>query len=268
MKTAVDYEEPRLASWLFTSTNAAVIWLVVRLYFGYEWLHAGFEKVTGTEGGFWTWHFAYTNASWLRSTKPLQGFVGYAATSAAQGPHSAVNYGWYASFLQWLGHPGPAAVFSKGIALGEMAIGIGLDRGPVHRDRCIRRRNAHDVLRARRRGRRESRVLRVRGPADPGMEERRLLRRGSLHPAGGGNAVAQGKGVPALDPRGRVREPRLQEATEERGPSRAPFVVAGARDELETADGPSASHCGPFGIVSGSSDGGRPWVDRNAGRRR
>jgi thiosulfate dehydrogenase [quinone] large subunit len=129
MKTVVDYEEPKAATWLFSSTNAAVLWLVVRLYFGYEWLHAGFEKITGTEGGFWTWHFSYTNESWLRSAKPLQGFVGYAAGNAGQGPHSAVNYGWYASFLQWLGHPGPAAVFSKVIALGEAAIGIALILG-------------------------------------------------------------------------------------------------------------------------------------------
>src|SRR5207247_5927587 len=37
--------------------------------------------------------------------------------------------GWYATFLRWLGHPGPAAVFSKVIALGEVAIGIALILG-------------------------------------------------------------------------------------------------------------------------------------------
>jgi thiosulfate dehydrogenase [quinone] large subunit len=119
-------EEPRFAQWLFTSTTAAWIWLAARLYLGYEWLHAGFSKVTGTEGGFWTWHFAYTSDSWLRSSKGLQGFAGYAVGNAGTGPNSSVNYGWYASFLRWLAHPGPAAVFSKVIALGEMAIGIAL----------------------------------------------------------------------------------------------------------------------------------------------
>ena len=119
-------EEPRLSRWLFNSTGAAWIWLVARLYFGYEWLQAGWGKVTGTEGGFWTWHWAYTNDSWLRTSKPLQGFVGYALSGAAQGPHSAVNYGWYATFLRWLGNPGPASAFSKIIALGEVAIGIAL----------------------------------------------------------------------------------------------------------------------------------------------
>jgi thiosulfate dehydrogenase [quinone] large subunit len=126
MQRDVTLEEPRFAQWLFSSRQAAVIWLVARLYLGYEWLHAGYEKVTGTSGGFWTWHVGYTDESWLRSSKGLVGFTGYAVSGAGQGPHSAVNYGWYASFLQWLGHPGPAAVFSKVIALGELAIGVAM----------------------------------------------------------------------------------------------------------------------------------------------
>jgi thiosulfate dehydrogenase [quinone] large subunit len=118
-------EEPGFAKWLFASHAAAWIWLVARLYLGYQWLHAGFEKVTGTEGGFWTWHFAYTGDSWLRSSAGLQGFTAYALKGAGV-PHASVNYGWYASFLRWLGEPGPAAVFAKAIALGEVVIGIAL----------------------------------------------------------------------------------------------------------------------------------------------
>ena len=38
-------EEPRFARWLFASKGAAGFWLVVRLYLGYEWLHAGWEKI-------------------------------------------------------------------------------------------------------------------------------------------------------------------------------------------------------------------------------
>ena len=53
-------------------------------------------------------------------------FAACAASNANQGANSSVNYGWYAAFLRWLGHPGPAAVFSKLIALGEVAIGIAM----------------------------------------------------------------------------------------------------------------------------------------------
>jgi thiosulfate dehydrogenase [quinone] large subunit len=129
MQQDMTIQEPKFAQWLFASKNAAWIWLVARLYLGYEWLHAGFGKVTGVEGGTWSWHLAYTSDSWLRSSKGLQGFLGYAVTGAGKGPNSSLNYGWYASFLGWLGHPVPAAIFSKVIALGEMAIGIAMIAG-------------------------------------------------------------------------------------------------------------------------------------------
>jgi len=127
MKNTIDIEEPRVATWLFNSTNAAILWLVVRVYLGYEWLHAGWEKITGTQGDTWVWHLGYTKDSWLRSGAGLQGFIKYGALpQAGKGPFSAVNYGWYASFLRWLAHPTPAAFFGKAIALGETAIGIAL----------------------------------------------------------------------------------------------------------------------------------------------
>ncbi|HEX9122348.1 MAG TPA: DoxX family protein [Actinomycetota bacterium] len=110
---AVRFEEPRFAKWLFASSGASWIWLLVRVYFGYEWAHAGWEKVQG---------------GWLSSSKGLSGFVGFALQGAGQGDHSAVNYGWYASFLRWVGGDG-AGIMSKAIALGEMAIGIALILG-------------------------------------------------------------------------------------------------------------------------------------------
>ena len=125
-KQEVTFEEPKFAMWLLSSPAAAWLWLVARVWLGYQWLHAGFEKITGTSGGFWTWHFAYTSDSWFKSTKGLQGFAAYAASNAGKGANSSVNYGWYAAFLRWIGHPGPAAVFSKVIPLGETAIGIAM----------------------------------------------------------------------------------------------------------------------------------------------
>jgi thiosulfate dehydrogenase (quinone) large subunit len=113
-REAVAIEEPRYAKWLFNSAPAAWIWLVVRVYLGYEWAHAGYEKI-------FTDH-------WLTSTAPLKGFIGYALKGAAQGDHSAVNYGWYAAFMRWIGGSG-APIMSKVIALGETAIGIALILG-------------------------------------------------------------------------------------------------------------------------------------------
>jgi thiosulfate dehydrogenase [quinone] large subunit len=108
-RETVSLQEPSVARWLFNSTGAAWIWLVVRVYLGYEWAHAGYEKIF--------------QEHWLTSTAPLKGFIGYALQGAGQGDHSAVNYGWYAAFLRWVGGDG-APFMSKLIAIGELTIGI------------------------------------------------------------------------------------------------------------------------------------------------
>ena len=85
MQQEMGFEEPRFAQWLFASPAAGLMWLVVRVYIGYEWLHAGWGKVTGTEGNIWTWDFAYTPESWLRTAAPLQGFTKYALSGRGAG---------------------------------------------------------------------------------------------------------------------------------------------------------------------------------------
>lgn len=124
MKETVTIEEPRIARFLFNSGAAAYLWLVARVWIGYQWVHAGWEKISGTQGG---WHWAFTSESWLRSSGGLKGFAGFALTQA-KGPHAAVNYGWYAAFLRWIEHTG-AGVLSPVIAIGEFAIGAALILG-------------------------------------------------------------------------------------------------------------------------------------------
>ena len=120
-KETVTIEEPGFARILFASPAASWIWLVARLYLGYNWLHAGWEKVTGTESG---WHWAFTSTSWLKTSAGLKGFAGF-ALSNAKGPHAAVNYGWYAAFLRWIERSG-AGVLAPAIAIGEVLIGLAL----------------------------------------------------------------------------------------------------------------------------------------------
>lgn len=122
MATYVDVGEPRFARWLFQSTSASWIWLVVRLYLGYEWLQAGWEKVSGSDEA---WKFTFTDSSWLKTGAALRGFIENAALpQAAQGPHSAVNYGWYTAFLRWMDKAGPSDAMAKVIALGEVVVGV------------------------------------------------------------------------------------------------------------------------------------------------
>jgi thiosulfate dehydrogenase (quinone) large subunit len=120
------YEEPGVAKWLFASPQAALIWLVARVWLGYQWLHAGWEKVIGYSGGTFSWKFGITHESWLRSSAGLKGFAGFALQGAG-GEHAAVNYGWYASFLRYIEHSG--GWLAPVIAIGEVAIGVGLILG-------------------------------------------------------------------------------------------------------------------------------------------
>ena len=46
-QAATQIPEPPLARFLFADTRMAVVWLIVRLYIGYEWLAAGWDKLFG-----------------------------------------------------------------------------------------------------------------------------------------------------------------------------------------------------------------------------
>ena len=44
----------RAADWLYRSKAASVLWLVARLWLGYSWLNAGYQKLWGSEkAAFW-----------------------------------------------------------------------------------------------------------------------------------------------------------------------------------------------------------------------
>lgn len=132
----VYFEEPRAARWLFGSSRAAWIWLIARLWLGWEWLQSGWGKVFGGNITirFWEWGDpAYSltgdaNVGWVRASGDTgvgDAVAGFAAgaVEASEGPHPDVAYGWYVSFLEWIrdtAHPwmGPM------VAIGEVVIGV------------------------------------------------------------------------------------------------------------------------------------------------
>ncbi|MEH7331597.1 DoxX family membrane protein [Neobacillus drentensis] len=82
---------------------AAVVWTVLRVWLGLQWIEAGYHKLTGgfAAGGF------------------LKG-----ALVNATGEHPAVQ-AWYADFLQQFAIPN-VHIFNVLIPWGEMLVGIGL----------------------------------------------------------------------------------------------------------------------------------------------
>jgi thiosulfate dehydrogenase [quinone] large subunit len=109
-------DEPRFVKSFLGDTRWAWFWLIVRLYVGWEWLTAGWAKVTDP-----TWVGAKAGVS-------LTGFLQHSLTLAT-GAHPNVQP-WYAWFVQNVVLP-QAAVWSYAVAFGELLVGIGLLLGIV-----------------------------------------------------------------------------------------------------------------------------------------
>ena len=106
-----------LADWLFRSSAASLIWLVVRVVLGYWWMNAGYQKIWGSE----------KSAFWFGGGAGVKGFATAGVAGSTPGKGGA-SYGWWAAFLHNFVIPN-ASWIAKFIALGELAIGIALVLG-------------------------------------------------------------------------------------------------------------------------------------------
>lgn len=117
---------PNALRFLFTDTRMAWLWLIVRLYVGYQWITAGFGKLTGYSIAFDSFGKPEQGGSWVFGAHhgaALQGFL-QGAISKSAGAFPAVQ-GWYAAFLQHVVLP-TVVPFSGLIAFGEFFVGLGL----------------------------------------------------------------------------------------------------------------------------------------------
>jgi len=87
---------------------ASAILTVLRLYLGYEWLTAGFHKLTG---GF-----------------DASGFLKGVVANPVKGPDGSMVYSTYVEFLKEFAIPN-AHIFNSIIPLGEFLVGLGLILG-------------------------------------------------------------------------------------------------------------------------------------------
>jgi thiosulfate dehydrogenase [quinone] large subunit len=87
---------------------AAIILTILRLYLGYEFLIAGFHKLTG---GFDT-----------------SGFLKGALANPVKGPDGSIVYATYVGFLKHFALPN-AHLFNTIVPLGEFLVGLGLILG-------------------------------------------------------------------------------------------------------------------------------------------
>lgn len=124
--TATQIPEPPIARFLFADTRMAWFWLIVRVYAGYEWFTAGWEKLTGH-----TIFGAAAGSPWVFSGHDGAAMKAFAVSALAKssGAHPAVQ-GWYANFLQTFVLPA-SGVWAYVITFGEILVGLGLIVGAL-----------------------------------------------------------------------------------------------------------------------------------------
>ena len=118
-----------LSRFLFSDTRFAWFWVIVRVYIGYQWLSAGWTKLTGYSIDPGSFGKAAPGGSWVfggHGSVALAGFLN-GAVAHASGLHPVVQ-SWYAAFLQHMVLP-QVGIFAYVVTFGEVLVGLGLIAG-------------------------------------------------------------------------------------------------------------------------------------------
>ena len=106
---------PPPARFVFQHTQAGWLWLLVRLWVGWQWLEAGWRKLT--------------NPAWMDgSGRAIRGFWEKALGATPDG-QPMISFDWYRGFIQLLADNHAEGWFAKLIVFGEMAVALGLILG-------------------------------------------------------------------------------------------------------------------------------------------
>src|SRR5512135_485808 len=100
-------QDPPLVQKLLGSPRTGWIWLLPRLWLGYQWIEASAHKLT--------------NPAWMQTGEALKGFWVGALTAK-----TPLAFDWYRAFLQGLVDAQAYTWFAKLVAIGELAVGIAL----------------------------------------------------------------------------------------------------------------------------------------------
>lgn len=110
-----ELHDPGIIRAIFSNTWLAPLWLVARLYLGYQWLIAGSHKVWGEN----RW-IAVSGPDGL----PLKGFWERAIAIPEPPGRAAITYDWYRDFLTFMVNHEWYHWFAWVIAIGEVTTGI------------------------------------------------------------------------------------------------------------------------------------------------
>lgn len=127
----VTVQDPPFAQAMFAQTGGIwpVIWLVLRVWLGWQWLTSGFGGPAITDKGLvWNWG-KIGQAAWMNDGSALKGFWERAVATPAPGQRPVITYEWYDNFLTFMLNNGWYTWFAKLITFGEILIGIALILG-------------------------------------------------------------------------------------------------------------------------------------------
>jgi thiosulfate dehydrogenase (quinone) large subunit len=108
-------ENPRIIDALFNKTKFSWLWLVIRIYVGFQWLSASIHKLSSPE--------------WMQTGEALKSFWLNAVAIPAGLAKPAIYYPWFRTFIQMLLDNNSYVWFGKLIALGEFLVGLALILG-------------------------------------------------------------------------------------------------------------------------------------------
>jgi thiosulfate dehydrogenase [quinone] large subunit len=104
-------QEPPLVQKLFSDPRAGWLWLVLRVWLGWQWIEASSHKIT--------------EPKWVVTGEALKGYWMNAVKIPEQG-RPLISFDWYRTFLQMLLDTESYTWFAKVVAYGELFIGIAL----------------------------------------------------------------------------------------------------------------------------------------------
>lgn len=104
-------KEPRLAEFLFNDSRAGWLWLILRVWLGWQWIEAAEHKIF--------------DPKWVQTGEALKGFW-LNAVSMPETGRPPIAFDWYRSFIQSLLDAHAWTWFAPLVAYGELLIGIAL----------------------------------------------------------------------------------------------------------------------------------------------
>lgn len=105
-------EDAPLIKALFNNTKWSWLWLIVRVYVGYQWLTASLHKLV--------------DPKWMQTGEALKGYWLNAVRIPEAPARPPINYDWYRTFIQSMLDSQSYVWFAKLIAVGEFLVGVAL----------------------------------------------------------------------------------------------------------------------------------------------